>query len=168
MEKIDEFLLEKLGKPLAVHLLTMWVGPVAGMLGGATLNRGLTRLRDMRDRRAAERLMMGMADSIVYQLVPLFEREACMHQANVEAVACALRNTLEGMVSSELVVARELDLSLIRSSDSQLKALKSTSPPIGWMPRSPHTRNGQDSKSIRQEPGARLFSTTRHKMSWRI
>ncbi|HEX8818676.1 MAG TPA: leucine-rich repeat domain-containing protein [Archangium sp.] len=124
MVKIDELLLEKLGRPLAAHLLTMWVGPVAGMVGGATLDLGLARLRDMRDRRAAERLMTGMADSIVYQLVPLFEREAGMrHDMNVEAVACELRDTLDGMVSSELVVARELDPTKLAAAFREHRAL---------------------------------------------
>jgi len=124
MAKIDELLLEKLGKPLAAHLLTMWVGPVAGMVGGASLDLGLARLRDIRDRRAAERLMTGMADSIVYQLVPLFEREVGMHQGmNAEAVACELRDTLDGMVSSELVVARELDPMKLAAAFREHRAL---------------------------------------------
>jgi len=124
MVKIDELLLEKLGNPLTAHLLTMWVGPVAGMLGGATLELGLARLRDIRDRRPAERLMKGMADSIVYQLVPLFEREAGMsHDMSVEAVACELRDTLDGMVSSELVIARELDPTKLAAAFREHRAL---------------------------------------------
>jgi len=82
--------------------------------GGQSVGEGLVDIaaagfRDRAAQREALRLFEGIADKIILQLTPLFEEAQKHGHVNFESVARELATALEGKLSAELLLAKDLD-----------------------------------------------------------
>ena len=106
---IEAILMTALGGPLAKFLLKKYLSDPAEGVAGGLLDIAKARIGAYGDQRQAQREFERLGERIAARLVPLFEREAASADMNIAAVANELAVTLEGRVSADFFVARDLD-----------------------------------------------------------
>jgi Leucine-rich repeat (LRR) protein len=102
-------LTQSLAAPIAKFLLKSYLSEPAEDVGGELIDVAKTKLKDYRDQREAARRFENIADRIVSRLAPLFEGAAETRDLNVEAVVREIGATLEGRVTSEFFLGRDLN-----------------------------------------------------------
>lgn len=120
-----EILTKGLGKPLASFLLKLWLGEPLGSMGTGLVDLASGRIQDFGKRREAARVFEGIADRMVHHLQPLFDEAHRRGQVNLEAVAHELGLMLEGQISAERLVARDLNPALLTRVFREARALPS-------------------------------------------
>lgn len=106
---IAEIIAVNLGARLAKILLKMYLQEPVDAIGAELVDIGKGKIANYLDRRAATRQFEGIGESITAQLLPFFEAETLPHELNAEAVIDQLARTLDGNVSAEFFLARDLD-----------------------------------------------------------
>src|SRR3954471_11057336 len=99
----------KLGIPIAKFLLKNWLNESASVGGGGLMEIAASKITDNIAKKEAQRQFDGLGDRICERLMPLFESEGRRKGVSVEAVAHELGITLEGRISAEFFLTRDLD-----------------------------------------------------------
>lgn len=106
---ITTVLMKALGGPLAKFLIKNYLSEPAEGVGEALLELAQTRIADYGDQRKAQRQFEDLGERIAIRLVPLFEQEVKNNDLSVEAVSAELAQTLNGRISADFFLARDLD-----------------------------------------------------------
>lgn len=101
-------LLLYVGGSAAKFLFKNWLSE-KGEIAGGLIDLAKEKFRDQLTHREAARQFEKIGDKIAERLVPLFEREVRRQQINVEAMARELGLTLDGRISAEFFIERNLD-----------------------------------------------------------
>ncbi|HEX6902171.1 MAG TPA: NACHT domain-containing protein [Thermoanaerobaculia bacterium] len=119
---ISELLGIKLGTRLAKFLLKTYLKEPGAAIGSDLIDIAGKKIESYFDRKAVVRQFEAIGESLVAHLQPFFEVEALPHEVNSEAVVDQLSQTLNGNISAEFFLARELD------SSKLLAALRNSHP----------------------------------------
>ncbi|HEX5727108.1 MAG TPA: hypothetical protein VFX98_16645, partial [Longimicrobiaceae bacterium] len=111
-------------EPLARLLLKNYLGEPAEGVAGGLLDVAKKRLGSYTEQREAARQFERLGEQVVLRLVPLFEREERNARVNVPTVADELRWTLEGNVSAEFFLSRELDPAKLAASLREARPIR--------------------------------------------
>jgi len=106
---IAEILVVKLGTRLSKFLLKTYLKEPGETIGDDLLDVAKGKIEDVFDRREAKHQFERIGEKIAAQLLPFFEAETLPAEVNPEAVIDQLARTLEGNVSAEFFLARDLD-----------------------------------------------------------
>jgi len=106
---IAEILVVKLGTRLSKFLLKTYLKEPGETIGDDLVDIAKGKIEDVLDRREAKRQFERIGEKIAAQLLPFFQAETLPHEINPEAVIDQLARTLEGNISAEFFLARDLD-----------------------------------------------------------
>jgi hypothetical protein len=106
---IAEILVVKLGTRLSKFLLKTYLKEPGETIGDDLVDIAKGKIEDVLDRREAKRQFERIGEKIAVQLLPFFQVEALPHEVNPEAVIDQLARTLEGNISAEFFLERDLD-----------------------------------------------------------
>ncbi len=115
-----EILVVKLGTRLGKILLKSYLRDPAEAIGDDLLDVAKGKIENLLDRREAKRQFEKIGERIAVQLEPLFEHEFQRDQTSVEAVTFELAEALDGRISAEFFLGRDLDPSKLQE---ELKSL---------------------------------------------
>jgi hypothetical protein len=98
-------------KPLAKFLLKkfLFTSGFAQEVGDELVDIASSKLPTVRDQEKAQRVFADIADHIIQQLAPLFDRAVQRGEANIEAVILELGMTLNSRISVDFFLARDLE-----------------------------------------------------------
>lgn len=119
-----ELLTTALGVPLAKFLLKSYLGETADDVGSSLVDIARGKLKEYSDQREARRQFEGIADRVTNRLVPLFEGAIRRRRVSVEAVVHELAQTLDGKISAEFFLRKDLDPALLSQALRQAHPLK--------------------------------------------
>jgi hypothetical protein len=106
---LAEILVVKLGTRLGKILLKAYLEDPAEAIGSDLLDVAKGKIENYFDRQEAKRQFERIGDKIAAQLEPLFEREFQRDEVSTEAVIHELAQALEGRISSEFFLRKDLD-----------------------------------------------------------
>jgi NACHT conflict system protein/NACHT domain-containing protein/Leucine Rich Repeat (LRR) protein len=106
---VGEILLVKLGSRLAKFLLKTYLKEPGEAVGAELVDIAKGKIEGYLDRQEAKRQFERIGERIAAQLLPFFEAETLPHEISAEAVIDQLARTLEGNISAEFFLARDLD-----------------------------------------------------------
>jgi len=110
---ILEVLTTALGVPIEKFLLKKYLGEPAEEVGGGLLEIAKSKVKDFDKQRDAQRLFEGIGDRVVKRLEPLFEQAVRSGRVNAEGVGLELGRALEGRVSADFFLSKDLDPALL-------------------------------------------------------
>jgi hypothetical protein len=96
----------KIGVPITKFLLKHYLGEAAAGTSSGLLDIAAGKIADEESQRAAARLFEGIGDKIVTRLIPIFQE---VDEGTAESIVYEIGVTLEGRVSAEFFVERDLD-----------------------------------------------------------
>ncbi len=102
-------LMKCLAEPLGKFLLKKFFGEAVEGVGGGLLGIAAGKLNEYEEQREAERQFARIGERIVKHLLPLFDAASRGKDINIEAVAGELRTALDGRISAEFFLERDLD-----------------------------------------------------------
>lgn len=106
---IAEILAVKLGTRLSKFLLKTYLKEPAEAVGTDLVDIAKGKIEGYLDRQEAKRQFERIGERIAAQLQPFFQSETLPQEVNAEAVIDQLARALDGNVSAELILARDLD-----------------------------------------------------------
>src|SRR4051794_1275474 len=106
---LTETVLIKLGTRLSKMLLKRYLGDPAESIGADLIDVAKGKIESYMDRQEAKRQFERIGERIASQLLPFFESETLPQEVSVEAVVDQLAGALEGNISAEFFLARDLD-----------------------------------------------------------
>jgi len=98
----------KVGPAAAKFLLRRYLA-ISDDIAGGLADVAKAKLEDWQQQQDARRQFERIGEAVVNRLLPLFERESQSGAVNVEAVAIELGQALEGRVSAEFFIDKDLD-----------------------------------------------------------
>ncbi|MBW8874819.1 MAG: NACHT domain-containing protein [Acidobacteria bacterium] len=120
---LTEILVVKLGTRLGKILLKSYLRDPAEAIGDDLLEVAKGRIESFLDRQEAKRQFERIGERIAAQLEPLFEHEFQRDQVSVEAVIFQLSGTLDGKISAEFFLGRDLDPAKLQAELKHLHPL---------------------------------------------
>ncbi len=105
----SETLLVKLGTRLAKFLFKTYLGRPGEVFGDDLTDIGKGQIESLFARRDASRVFEGLGERIAAQLLPLFEDADNHGGIVVAAVTAEVEATLDGKISPEVLVGKDLD-----------------------------------------------------------
>jgi hypothetical protein len=106
---LAEILVVKLGSRLGKILLKSYLRDPAEAIGDDLLEVAKGKIESLLDRREAKRQFERIGERIAIQLEPLFAHEFQRVETSVEAVVIELAKALDGRISAEFFLSRDLD-----------------------------------------------------------
>ncbi|HEX4966186.1 MAG TPA: leucine-rich repeat domain-containing protein [Thermoanaerobaculia bacterium] len=120
---LTEILVVKLGTRLGKILLKSYLRDPAEAIGEDLLDVAKGRIESYVDRREAKRQFERIGERIAEQLEPLFVHEFQRDQVSVEAVISQLSEALDGRISAEFFLERDLDSAKLQAELKRLHPL---------------------------------------------
>jgi hypothetical protein len=120
---IAEILLLKLGTRLSKFLLKTYLKEPGETIGDDLVDIAKGKIEGLLDRREAKRQFEGIGEKIAAQLLPFFDAETLPQEVNPEAVVDQLARTLDGNISAEFFLTRDLDPSKLIAELKRVRPL---------------------------------------------
>jgi Leucine-rich repeat (LRR) protein len=112
----------KIGVPITKFLLKHYLGEAAAAASSGLLDIAAGKIADEESQRAAARLFEDIGDKIVKRLIPIFED---VDEGTAESIAYEIGLTLEGRISAEFFVERDLDPVILSAAFRSARPLPS-------------------------------------------
>jgi predicted NACHT family NTPase len=104
-------------------LLKRWLGDDGGAVAGGVVEALKSKFDDAYEQKEAERQFERIGDKIAKRMVPLFQEASRRGELNLESISYQIGLTLEGNISAEFFVARDLDPAKLTAALRQTRPL---------------------------------------------